>query len=336
MAMNKKERVQRALAGEAVDRPPISFWGHNYARENSAEELADETVTRFRRFDWDFVKLQSRASSLCEDWGNHYQRSTEPAVRSTLLDWAVHSTAELRRLRPLNPLAGALGEQIAALRLVRQQLGPDVPILQTIFAPAMVFSYLVGESPETMLEYVRGYPSETRAALEAISETYQEYAQACLENGADGVFFAVKAAAAGEMTRDEYMRFGLPFDLSVLEAAGKGWINMLHMCGPDLYFEMVDHLPSQLLNWALEHGNPGLAEGRERAKRTVIGGVSAKQRFREMRPEQVVEQVYAALNDTGGMRMMVGPGCSIPPDSPAENLFAAREAVDGWRPGKTA
>jgi len=46
--------------------------------------------------------------------------------------------------------------------------------------------------------------------------------------------------------------------------------------------------------------------------------------------------VYAALNDTGGMRMMVGPGCSIPPDSPAENLFAAREAVDGWRPGKTA
>ena len=37
--------------------------------------------------------------------------------------------------------------------------------------------------------------------FEAISETYQEYAQACLENGADGVFFAVKAAAAGEMTR---------------------------------------------------------------------------------------------------------------------------------------
>ncbi len=329
--MNKKERVQRAIAGEPSDRVPISFWGHNFARENSAEELADETVSRLRRFDWDLVKLQSRASSFVEDWGNQYRRSTESAVEPTLLQPAVRSTADLRSLRPLNPLAGVLGEQLAALRLVRQQLGPDVPIIQTLFAPAMVLSYLVGESPKTMLEYVRGYPTETKRALDLIARTYQEYAQASLENGADGIFFAVRSACSEEMTRDEYMFFGLPHDLPVLEAVSGGWLNVLHMHGPHLYFDVVDLLPSQVVNWELEEGNPSLAEGRERAKRAVMGGVSAKPKLREMKPEQVVEQVNAALKETKGERIIVGPGCSIPPDTPEENLFAAAEAVENWR-----
>src|SRR5512133_2932882 len=116
MALSKKERIQKAIAGESVDRPAIGFWGHNFARENSAEELADETVSRFRRFDWDFVKLQSRASSFVEDWGSQYQRSTRPEVQPTLLQPAVRSTADLRSLKPLSPFAGALGEQIAALK----------------------------------------------------------------------------------------------------------------------------------------------------------------------------------------------------------------------------
>lgn len=329
--MTKRERVRNAVAGHAVDRPPVSFWGHNFARENSAEELADETVLKTQRFDWDMVKLQSRASSFAEDWGNRYSRSTEPAVSPVLLESAVRSTADLRSLKPLNPLQGVLGEQLDALRLVRQRLGPDVPVIQTLFAPAMVLTYLVGESTQTMLEYVRGYPAETKRALDLIGKTYQEYALACLENGADGIFFAVKSACTEEMTREEYMVFGLPYDIPVIEAAGRGWLNVLHMHGPNLYFDMVDFLPSQVVNWELEEGNPDIAEGMERSKRAVLGGVSAKPDLKDMKPEQVEEQVKAALKETRGLHIIVGPGCSIPPDTPEGNLFAAREAVEKWK-----
>jgi hypothetical protein len=38
--MNKKERVDAALASAAVDGVPISFWGHSYLKEWSAEELS--------------------------------------------------------------------------------------------------------------------------------------------------------------------------------------------------------------------------------------------------------------------------------------------------------
>ena len=40
--MNKIERVDAALKGAAVvDRAPISFWGHSYLKEWSAEELRE-------------------------------------------------------------------------------------------------------------------------------------------------------------------------------------------------------------------------------------------------------------------------------------------------------
>jgi uroporphyrinogen decarboxylase len=332
---SKADRVRLALAGAPVDRSPISFWAHNFARENSADALGAETVKQFQRHDWDFIKIQSRASCFAEGWGNRYRVSTERAMPPVLLDWPVRSAADLETIRPLDPMTGALGEQLSALRMIRQDVGPHVPILSTLFAPAMVLTFLVGESPERMLELVRSHPAAATAALGAIRDTSAAYAQACLEGGADGIFFAIKAACSEQMTREEYARFGLPFDRPVLDAARRGWLNMLHLCGPHLYFEVVDDLPSPLLNWALDAGNPRMAEGRDRARRAVIGGVSAKPRIREMSPAEVAEQVRATLAETNGDRVMIGPGCSIAPDTPETNLQAARDAAARWKPART-
>jgi hypothetical protein len=37
--MNKREQVEAALRGASVDRAPISFWGHDYPKEWTAEGL---------------------------------------------------------------------------------------------------------------------------------------------------------------------------------------------------------------------------------------------------------------------------------------------------------
>ena len=42
-SMTERDRVLAAMRGLAVDRPPISFWGHVYHRESSAAELAEHT-----------------------------------------------------------------------------------------------------------------------------------------------------------------------------------------------------------------------------------------------------------------------------------------------------
>jgi uroporphyrinogen decarboxylase len=329
--LDRIERIKRALVGQPVDRPPISFWAHNFARENSAKDLADETVRQFRLYDWDFIKIQSRAGCFAEGWGNRYAYSTERAVPPKLMEWPVHTIADLKKIQPLDPERGVLGEQLTALQAIRKEVGPEVPLILTIFAPSMVLTYLLGESPARMLELIRSNPDEAEATLAVIRDTYADYARACLQHGADGIFLGIKACSVNQMTREEYARFGLPYDQPILDAAREGWLNMLHLCGPHLYFEVVAYLPSQLLSFGLDPGNPSLSQARDRGNRCVIGGVSAKPQIRDMTPEQVASEVKAAIADTGGNRMMIGPGCSISPDTPEANLHAARQAVERWR-----
>ena len=67
--MTHWERVRAALGGSEVDRPPTSMWRHFFGQETSANGLAQAMVEYQRRFDWDFVKVNSRASYHSEDWG---------------------------------------------------------------------------------------------------------------------------------------------------------------------------------------------------------------------------------------------------------------------------
>ena len=66
-AISSRERVWAALRGTAVDRPPVSFWGHLYHRESSAAELVEHTLERQREYHWDWVKLNPRKHYHVED-----------------------------------------------------------------------------------------------------------------------------------------------------------------------------------------------------------------------------------------------------------------------------
>ena len=214
--MERRERVRQVLVGGSVDRLPISFWWHSFTKENEAESLAEETAEQFRRYDWDLIKLQSRATAFAEGWGVRYQPSTSPGISPVITARPVRSADDLRRIRALDPTAGALGEQVALLRMVREAVGPGVPIVQTVFAPAMVLSYMLDPqlgADAPLAELMRTHRAEVHSALAAIRDTMAGYARECVASGADGIFFAVKAASADQMTRAQYDEFGLPYDL---------------------------------------------------------------------------------------------------------------------------
>src|SRR5438045_6288936 len=148
MAMTKRARVLAALRGDHVDRVPLSFWLHNFVTENSAAGLTAETLRLARTFDWDFLKPQSRAQCFAEMWGLTYAPSRERATPFTVTREPLASAADVGGLHPVDPQRGALGEQLEALRAIRARVGPDVPIIWTIFSPLMVLPFLVrGRTP---------------------------------------------------------------------------------------------------------------------------------------------------------------------------------------------
>jgi uroporphyrinogen decarboxylase len=327
--MTPRERVLAALRGAPVDRVPLSFWLHNFATENSARDLAEETARLAATFAWDFLKPQSRAQCFAEMWGLTYTPSRERATPYTVTREPLASAADVGALRAVDPRRGALGEQLEALAMIRARVGPDVPIISTIFSPLMVLPFLVRGGKPQALALLRSDPAAVERGLGAIAETLADYAGACLAAGADGIFYATNVATRAWITTSECRRFQRPFDLPVLAAVASAPFTLLHVCGDDILFDEFTDYPVTAYSWALAPGNPSLKEGHRRTERAVVGGLPAKPQIASMTASALVARATAAIDEMTGRWLLVGPDCSINPDTPEPLLHAVGKAVRG-------
>jgi uroporphyrinogen decarboxylase len=328
--MNKKERVDAALRGDPVDRVPASMWGHDFEREWNPNTLTEAMVENFARYDWDYMKVNPRASYHVEGWGVKVRPSGERYKAPIIEDTPIKTASDWKRLRPLEPDEGVLGEQLQALQFINHSIGYDAYFVQTIFCPLGVAKYLVGNKSEPVQQTIREDRTAMHAALRVITETFTTYAIACLQQGASGIFYATNGwASEGMLTEDQYREFGEQYDLEFLDGIkSRSKFNILHNCGSYIYFDLLATYPVQAINWAATlEGNPDLREGKLRSGKAVMGGISEKTTLKSGSPDQVREEVEKALDLTGGRHFLLAPGCSIPPETPAQNLATIRIAL---------
>lgn len=341
--MSKPERVFAALRGDEVDRVPVSAWWHDFAREWSPEGLAQATLDAYRRYDWDFIKVNPRACYYAEDWGARYQQSDQPHQQPKLIEPGVTSPQDLRRVRPLDVTQGAYGEQLAALSIIAAELGrpAEAPFIQTVFSPLAAMSRLTG-STKYVQKLMRETPEDLLAALDAIAETLRSYAAACLQQGASGIFFATVEWGGGDnISPQDYDRFARPFDLHVLAAVQDAPFNVLHVCRDNNHLARLLDYPVQVFHWASRSpGNPSLSDVLPRTDKALMGGVDHQHTIPNGSPRDVVAEARQALEQTGGRRpdglpvrgrpsgrFLLAPECSIDPQAPEENLRALAEVA---------
>ncbi len=325
-AISKAERVTAALRGDPVDRVPVSAWWHDFAREWSAESLAEATLEAYRRYDWDYIKVNPRAGYYSEDYGARFQRYEDR--QPELVEPAVRSPEDLQRLQRLDVTAGAYGEQLEALRLVAAGLRGEAPFIQTVFSPLAVLSRASG-STKFAQRLMREHPDDVLAALDAIAGTLAAYAGACLAAGAAGIFFAtVEWGSADHISPEEYDRFGRPFDLRVLKGAEGAPFNVLHVCRGNNHLARLLDYPVAAFHWDIQAaGNPSFADIAGRTERALMGGVSHESTMATGQPQQVMREARAAISETDGRRFLLAPGCSIAPAVPEANIRALAEAA---------
>jgi uroporphyrinogen decarboxylase len=327
--MNKKERVDAALRGDPVDRVPVSLWGHDFEREWGAQSLTEAMIESYTRYDWDFLKVNPRASYHVEGWGARYRPSGQKYQKPIFESTPIKNTSDWKRLRPLEPDRASLGEQLRALQLINHSIGFEAYFVQTIFCPLGVARYLVGGN-KAVLHTIREDRAAMHSALRVITETFTTFAIACLEQGATGIFYATNRwASADLLTADQYREFGEQYDLEILEAIkSRSKFTILHHCGTNIHFDLLASYPVHALNWAAaREGNPDLRDGQLRSGKAVIGGISEDTTLLKGSPNQVQEEVAQALEQTGGKRFLLGPGCTISPETPAKNIEAIRRVL---------
>jgi uroporphyrinogen decarboxylase len=327
--VDSRDRVEAALRLEVADRPPAAAWGHTYREEWSPEQLARVTVERARTHGWDFVKFQPRASCFAEAFGAVYAFSGH-ALKSPILKHAPAADGSgWRELELSNPKA--LDDQVEAVGLVARELGPRVPVIQTVFSPITVAGYLAGKDPAAARRALRQQPESLLPALRKISAALIEFSVRSVAAGAAGVFYAISGYATRRAVPEaEYRELLLPFDRHVLSALpAAAWFNVLHLCGSGIYLELAAELPISALSYSLHNqGNPGLAEARDQTARAVMGGLDQRRAMARGPAEEVLRQARQAIAETdGGKGLLLAPGCSVPPMARRANLQAMMDAV---------
>jgi uroporphyrinogen decarboxylase len=329
--MTRWERVEAAVQGEPVDRVPLSFWRHYAVQEWSPRRLAELTLAQFHHFDLDIIKLTPTGIYPIQDWGPTIRFSRDDTVHPEWVEAAVAAVDEWPNLPRLEVNAGGLGRELEAIRFLKASLADDVPVVMTLYSPLTIAAMLCWTSTSRgrIVQDMREAPQKVHAGLTVIRDVVCEYAAACLEAGAAGIFLASQMANYEALTRAEYQEFGVAYDLPVLESVfGKSRLTFLHVCRQQIMFDLVADYPVDVIHWAdrVEAG-PSLAQARQMTNKALSGGVAVNTLFRGSEAE-VEAEVREALAQTGGRGFILTPGCTINARSPEANLRAMRRALD--------
>lgn len=325
--LEHKERINRLLTGKDLDRPPVSAWNHFYKLETKADSLAGAMLSFQQEYDWDFMKINPRASYYVEDWGVQIKFNGQENGKHLRLSSPVKTSDDWLKIKPLDIRAGAYGEQLLAIDLIKSGLEGKLHFFQTVFSPLSVAADLT-ENDQAFIELLNK-GSNLEAALESIALTLESYVEMLLKIGVTGIFFATTEwASRDNITEEQYLQYGQPYDLRVLAKAKGAEMNILHVCLEHNLLPLFKKYPFDLLSWnKFDPGNMDFAQADKIFSQPFLGGVDHNTTLINGSPEDVTTQARESLIDAGAHPLILAPGCTLKLGTKQDNIRALRQSV---------
>lgn len=325
--MNRRERIQAALAGKETDRLPFSLWRHFPNLDHHPTKLAELSLEYQRRYDLDFIKFTPYGMLATIDWGVSLKFSPGFDIATVAAVPAVTEPDQWTNLRPLSGTDREYLHALEGLRLCMEEKPADVPLVQTAFSPLTNAMKMAGEA--VMLKHMREHPEKLEKGLQSITETTIGYLKASMKGGAEGVFLSTQMSCYDKLTVEENERFVKKYDKMVLDALkGMTWFNILHIHGAQVMFRELMDYPVQAFNWHDQDDGPSMEEARKYTDKCFIGGLS---HLKVLLEENAEDKIAREVNDTWAHNnhrsVILGPGCVVDPHTPEKYLYHIRDCV---------
>jgi len=112
---------------------------------------------------------------------------------------------------------------------------------------------------------------------------------------------------------------------------------MLHAHGDDVMFDTLAAYPVEMMNWHDRTAEPDLRGAAPRFPGLLVGGINEYGALLRADTGGVADEVRDAIAQTGGRRLMLGPGCVVPISVTDASIEAAmRAAREGAGAGSTS
>ncbi len=258
--MKHRQRLEACISGKEVDRPPVALWRHFPVDDQDPSALAKSILDFQSSYDFDFIKITPASSYCVSDYGVVDVWRGNPEGTRDYLSYPVNASSDWHKLNPLLPDEGNLGRQLECIKRIISARETDTPVIQTIFNPMSQAKNLVGR--DNLLVHMRQYPDDLIVGLDILTENTVRFIEKSIALGIDGIFFAIQHAQSSLLSRDEVEKFVLPFDEKVCAAASKLWLNVLHLHGRDIYFDMIPKQGFAVVNWHDLETSPTMPEAK--------------------------------------------------------------------------
>ena len=284
--MIKRELIESVIAGEPVTRIPCIFW-QAPSMYTCPEEQAEKTAEFYERHDSDIIKINNIPPIPVSSTGRHV-----PDGKTDLSMGSVNH--------------GPLHQQLQVLKSFIPMKKDSAPVLFTVRSPlssaAAMYPHLLTDASVS--------PSQKEELLTDISERTCSLVRTAVEAGADGIFFITTLASYDALSPSLYRKYGFPYDIAVLSSS-PGWCNILHAEGKEIMFPLLRKYPVQFITRNAPDSLQGLKEMAALSQKSIIGGLSLDSLSQDRR-DYLEHEVYMALKETQGKRLIISPGIALP------------------------
>ncbi len=316
--MNKKERVQAAIAMKPVDHVPACFSLHFPSEIAKGDAAIKAHLDFYRQTDCDVLKIM-----------NEY---LVPPIGE------MNSAADWNKVPAYNRHSPFMQAQLDTIGRILQGAGEDVYSLATIHGICasaihpLEARYGYVPTREKMVETFRANKRTVLDAFDRIADAMCDLAAASIEAGCNGIYYAALGGEKHFYTDEEFAECIAPFDLRIMDAArAAGGDVFLHICKENLNMERYrDYgVHCDVVNWGIYEAPYTMQQGRALFPgKTMMGGLANRSGVLvEGTDAQLQAEVREIINDFNGEGFILGADCTLPTEIPYQRIATAVHAA---------
>ena len=319
--LSLKERLLNALLLKDVDRVPAlsvtqtgtlelmkesnAYWP---AAHRKAEEMAKLAYAAYSIAELEAVRvpfgIYAEAEALgCEIDYHEGETDRTPTV--------VKPASDPEKVEPVDPSTGVMGAIIEATKILKSQVGEDVPVIAGVTGPFTLACYVYGME-KTMVALITE-PEKVEKILTVSSQFLLEYCKLLVEAGADVI--SLLEPTSSIIGPDLFEKFNLEYVRTI--ASGIKTLTVLHICGDST--PLVPMIARSGVKGLSVDQKVSIAEAKKLAKDeiAIIGNVDPVGILQDGNPSQVESESRRII--TEGVNVLA-PGCGLSPYTPTTNL----------------
>lgn len=318
----------RAARGEAIERPPV--WAMRQAGRWDPEfnklragmpffefsenvELAAQASLLPKRFGVDAIILFYDITTLTVAMGLPFTLQTN---RGPVPDRVVQTMEDVERLDPA-PRPERFAHIIGLLQRVKESLRGELPVIVFAGAPFTVATYCIGtgKNLDATRSFIAERPVVWQALLERLEHATVHFVNALLDQGA--ALYQLFDSWAGELTRDEYLRWAQPYHQAIFRGAARTpRILFVKECP---YLDLLTSSGADVISLGVSHD---LAAARKAYPHLVFQGNVDEELLKGGTPEQVAEATRKCIEAGGRHRHIVNLSHGCDRATPVANFEA--------------